>query len=265
MKSNLLINEPPLTVSPTLATVLGLDEAIVIQQLHYWLSNVKNAGRVENGEKWVYNTYEAWQEGNFPFWSVDKIQRVFLKLEKQGIIISAQLDAKSRDMRKFYRIDYDAICALHDAVLRPSNTAKLHDVNGTETTTENTNPIPQDMPIDWYIQNGYEVPDELTRQKQIEEAATGEFESALGFGQLPWDSVHTWQTFKKWVIKIYQAYPDTFRKYAEWRAGKGKYDAMSNKQIRQAPAQFVDTGYPAFMAHTAMSVSPDWQDRSHAL
>jgi len=140
-RSNLLINEPPLTVSPTLATILGLEEAIVIQQLHYWLGNIKNAGRVENGEKWVYNTYEEWQEGNFPFWSVDKIQRLFLKLEKQGVVISAQLDAKSRDMKKFYRINYEAVCAMHDSILRPSIDAKLHDVNGTETTTENNNKL----------------------------------------------------------------------------------------------------------------------------
>lgn len=138
-RSYLLINEPPLTVSPTLAKIIGLDEAIVIQQVHYWLMNTKNAGRVEEGEKWVYNTYEEWQEGNFPFWTADKIQRLFLKLEKQGLIISRQFDAKSRDMTKFYRLAYDEICALHDSVLPPSIDAKLHDVNGTETTTENNN------------------------------------------------------------------------------------------------------------------------------
>lgn len=143
-KSYLLINEPPLTVSPTLASIIGLDEAIVIQQVHYWLMNSKNAGRVEEGEKWVYNTYEEWREGNFPFWSADKIQRLFLKLEKEGLIISRQFDAKNRDMRKFYRLDYDKICALHDSVLPPSIDAKLHDVNGTETTTENNNILKTD-------------------------------------------------------------------------------------------------------------------------
>lgn len=264
-KSYLLINEPPLTVSPTLAKIVGLDEAVVIQQVHYWLMNSKNAGRVEEGEKWVYNTYEEWQEGNFPFWSVDKIQRLFLKLEKQGLIVSRQFDAKNRDMRKFYRLDYDQICAMHDSFLRPSIDAKLHDVNrNTETTTENKE-IPQNMPLDWYIQHDLPVPEGLTRQNQIEAQATGEFESALGFGQLPWDSVTGWQTFKKWVIKIYQNDTQTFRKYAEWRKGSGKYDAMSNKQIRQSPAQFIDTGYPAFMAHTETIEKSDWRDRSHAL
>lgn len=134
-KSYLLINEPPLVVSPRLACVIGLNEALIVQQLHYWLNNPKSEGRIdEEGNKWIYNTYEEWQE-NFPFWSTDKIQRIFLKLEELGVVIARQLDAKKRDMRKFYRIDYDKLCAMDDAILRPSNAAKLHDVNNESETT----------------------------------------------------------------------------------------------------------------------------------
>jgi len=35
--SSLLIAVPPLIVLPTLATLVGLNEAIFLQQLHYWL------------------------------------------------------------------------------------------------------------------------------------------------------------------------------------------------------------------------------------
>lgn len=35
--SNLLLDEPPLQVMPTLATKVGLNESIVLQQIHYWL------------------------------------------------------------------------------------------------------------------------------------------------------------------------------------------------------------------------------------
>lgn len=137
--SKLLINEPPLQVLPSLAVAIGLDEAIALQQLHYWLNNPKSEGRVdESGVKWVYNTYAEWKEKDFPFWSEDKIQRVFLDLEKIGLVISAQLDAKKRDMRKFYRIDYGALCTMDDSFLRPSNAAKSPHVKYelTETTTE---------------------------------------------------------------------------------------------------------------------------------
>lgn len=112
--------------------------------------------------------------------------------------------------------------------------------------------VPENMPLDWYIQHGLPVPEKLTEQNQIEAEATSEFESAMGFGQLPWDSVSQWQTFKKWVVRTYQSEPQAFRQYAEWRRGKGKFTAMSNKQIRQSPAQFIDTGYPDFIAHNTM-------------
>ena len=35
--SPLLINEHPLMVLPSLATAVGLNQAIVLQQVHYWL------------------------------------------------------------------------------------------------------------------------------------------------------------------------------------------------------------------------------------
>ena len=139
-KSHLLIDESPLQVLPSLASAIGLEEAIVLQQLHYWLSNPKNSGhKDEDGNKWVFNTYEQWQEDNFPFWSTTKIQRIFLSLEKSGVIISSQIDAHKHDMRKFYRIDYDILCTMHGADLQPSIVAKLHDDNSMAETTPETN------------------------------------------------------------------------------------------------------------------------------
>ena len=60
----LLISEPPLQVLPSLAKKIGLNEAIVLQQLHYWLDPKRNKNLHENLH-WVYNTYEQWQK-QFP-------------------------------------------------------------------------------------------------------------------------------------------------------------------------------------------------------
>ena len=38
--SRLLLEDEPLVVLPKLATVIGLNEAIILQQLHYWLEKV---------------------------------------------------------------------------------------------------------------------------------------------------------------------------------------------------------------------------------
>ena len=96
--NKLLIPEPPLQILPQLACTIGLNEAIIVQQLHYWSLKAKDG--------WVYNTYEQWHE-QFPFWSVITIKRTFLKLEQDGIVISRQ--GKSTNRKKYYRIDYEKL------------------------------------------------------------------------------------------------------------------------------------------------------------
>lgn len=105
--SKLLINQPPLQVLPDLAVKIGLNEAIILQQLHYWLG--RSANIIED-KKWVYNDYSSWRD-QFPFWSEKTIQRTFLSLEKLGIIISRQFEKHNpnytkRNRRKWYTIDY---------------------------------------------------------------------------------------------------------------------------------------------------------------
>ena len=137
--SKLLIHEPPLQVLPSLAEKIGLNEAIVLQQLHYWIENKKSKGREHNGFKWVFNTYADWQQDNFPFWSIATIQRIFASLEEQKIIVSEQIDKQKHDMTKFYRIAYDELDKLEHTNLVSSKTPHRDDVNkNTETTAKNT-------------------------------------------------------------------------------------------------------------------------------
>lgn len=129
--SKLLINESPLTFQPSLASAIGLNEAIVLQQIHYWLSNSKNKGYEQDGYKWVYNTYKEWQENNFPFWSENTVQRVFASLEEKGLVISIQPMKSKYDRTKYYRIDYPKLDAFDDPKLGCS-------LDESETTTETT-------------------------------------------------------------------------------------------------------------------------------
>ena len=137
--TKLLINEPPLQVLPTLAEIVGLNEAIVIQQLHYLL-NFPNFGVVINGNRWIYFTYEQWREEYFPFWSVRTIQRTFQSLEDKKLVISCQFDKRMYDMRKYYRLNYYQIGTIEGAKMALSEGAKMaHSLKGnTETTTETT-------------------------------------------------------------------------------------------------------------------------------
>lgn len=104
--SHLLIVEPALQLLPSLALAIGLEEAIVLQELHNQINDPENYNwTIENGEKWIFETYEEWRKFSFPFWNTTKIQRIFLNLEKMGLVIS------KKQYMKLYRIDYYALIA----------------------------------------------------------------------------------------------------------------------------------------------------------
>ncbi len=227
-KSHLLINEPPLQVSPTLAAQVGLNEAIVLQQVHYWLVNPKCQGVIDDdGNKWIYNSYEEWQEDNFPFWSVPTIQRVFLSLESKGVLLSAQFWAQKRDMRKFYRINYERLDSLDDIKLMssdhiklmPSITSKRCDVKEeSETTTDKNKSLSGDAPNfkKMTIQEAYKLP-----TLRLYRDATNFFP-----GQAVWEYVHTFilennisksaleKAFKEWKISGFKT--ENVRGILEW-------------------------------------------------
>ena len=108
----LLLDEPPIVVLPSLAKLVGLNESIILQQLHYWLQRSSHA---RDGRLWIYNTYAAWRE-QLPFWSEITIKRTVLKLEKQGLILSENFNKAPMDKTKWYSIDYDAL----DLMVGPS-------------------------------------------------------------------------------------------------------------------------------------------------
>ena len=112
--SKLLIEESPLTFQPSLAVAIGLNEAIVLQQIHYWIKNTKNKGYEQDGYKWVYNTYAEWKESNFPFWSENTIQRTFASLEEKGLVVSIQPMKGKYDRTKYYRIEYTKLEVFYD-------------------------------------------------------------------------------------------------------------------------------------------------------
>lgn len=145
--SNLLLDERPIMVLPKLACEIGLNEAIILQQIHYWLQKSKN---IEAGHKWIYNTYNAWQK-QFPFWSIPTIRRTITSLEKKGVIVTGNFNKAGFDKTKWYRIDYQKLesmsrrCDQNDQTIRSIWTDgadqidQTNTIDYTETTTETTN------------------------------------------------------------------------------------------------------------------------------
>ena len=101
--SRLLINEPALQVLPTLARAIGLNEAIFLQQLHYWISH-KNAPERE-GHRWHYESYPKWLD-QFPFWSLNTLIRIVKKLRKMNLLMARPLNSRSGNQTLWYSINY---------------------------------------------------------------------------------------------------------------------------------------------------------------
>lgn len=115
---SMLFNFRPLVINPELATRIGLNEAIVLQQVNYWI-NDKEQGVIHAGRRWVFNSYESWVK-QFPFWSADTVKRAFTSLVKQGCLDVEQLNKSQHDRTNYYTINHD--CGLlNDAEQVPSS------------------------------------------------------------------------------------------------------------------------------------------------
>ena len=109
-----LFDDSPIVVNTTLANEIGLNEAIVLQQINYWIEINKRAGKnYYDGKYWTYNSIKSWQEKDFKFLSVETVRRVFMKLEKGGFIITGNYNKDPRDKIKWYAINDEKLEELY--------------------------------------------------------------------------------------------------------------------------------------------------------
>lgn len=101
---SLLFATHPLIVNPELAALVGLNEAIVLQQVHYWLKDT-SAGINIDGVRWIYNSAEDWLK-QFPFWSESTVKRAITNLKRKGLLKVEQMGKKNRDMTNYFSINY---------------------------------------------------------------------------------------------------------------------------------------------------------------
>lgn len=173
--NKLLIDDYPIQVLPKLAVEIGLNEAIILQQMHYWLNT---SNHKYDGKKWIYNSYPEWQK-QFPFWSLITIKRAIYSLEKQNLLHIGNYNKAKFDKTKWYSINYQTI----EGMIRPSyqndttsvskrddgvyqnDTTNTRDY--TETTTErNRDDVSQ---VFQYISNNLEIIQSPLKAQQLEE------------------------------------------------------------------------------------------------
>ena len=148
----LLIDDQPLQVLPSLAEAIGLNESLVLQQIHWLLSRSK---KKVSGKYWVFNTYEEWQEKHFRFFSISTIRRTINRLEELNLLISStEFNQMKVDKTKWYTINYEALDNLAIATAKndspsaqneQSNSSKWTDTSAQNEQTNNQE-IPQETP-----------------------------------------------------------------------------------------------------------------------
>ncbi len=138
-ESNLLIDRDTLIILPRLAAHIGLNEAIILQQVFYWLGGDRKP-HVRDGRRWVYNTYEGWR-GQFPFWSERTVRRTIRDLEELGLLESAFFsdhpENRHLDHTKWYTIDFDRLAAFESVIPHgQSNAAESVQVSPLQAAKE---------------------------------------------------------------------------------------------------------------------------------
>ena len=110
---NIFYNEKPLVVNPELACLIGLNESIILQQLHYWIKMNRETGRnFHDGHYWTYGTVQEYRDRDFKFWSYETVKRVFKVLEQRGLVITGNYNKARMDRTKWYAINYPLIDGL---------------------------------------------------------------------------------------------------------------------------------------------------------
>ena len=142
--SKLLIEENPLILLPNLAKEIGLHEAIIIQQLHYWIEHKGPDGRrygtLRDKMRWIRNTVSDWQKSNFCFLSESQIYRALKSLEDRELILSRKdLNKLGYDRTKWYTIDY-AILRQREMDFTPARNGFYASEDTIPETTSETKP-----------------------------------------------------------------------------------------------------------------------------
>lgn len=108
--ANILFNIEPKVINTELACLIGLNEAIVLQQLHYWIEkNKATAINYHDGHYWTYGTVQEYRDRDFRFWSFDTVKRTLTKLTSLGFLLQGNYNKMKMDQTKWYAIDYSAL------------------------------------------------------------------------------------------------------------------------------------------------------------
>jgi hypothetical protein len=95
--------------SVEVATLFGVDEAILIENFRFWIAKNRANGRhFYDGHFWTYNSSKAMAE-LFPYWSAKQIERILSKLKVAGVLKVGHYSQNAYDRTNWYTVLEDAL------------------------------------------------------------------------------------------------------------------------------------------------------------
>lgn len=94
---------------PEIAVQYGVNEAIFIQNLRYWLQfNQANEKHFYDGRYWTYNSQKAFSQ-LFPYWSPRQVRHIVDKLKQEGVIEIGFWNEDKTDRTQWYTLRQDLL------------------------------------------------------------------------------------------------------------------------------------------------------------
>jgi hypothetical protein len=256
-----LIPEKPLVISPSLAATIGLEEAVMLQQLHDRSRYEKP--RLENGYRWFSLDLVALHE-LFPFWQAGEVQRVAGNLRDQGILLLGG-EVLLSSGRLDFALNEKVVAAVEDAAAgerveaHHKPTVQQHFPAGRESGSETAIVGPHKMFADWQ-------PDpEIIRQIERYGISGGFINDMLPEFVSYWlergEAHHSWGArYLKWVVRKWREEETLFaaRQQASslgesWQPSE---DAMEILQQAGIQPDFARDAIPEFVLY--------WRERGES-
>jgi len=134
-------------INTELAEKIGLEESVMVMQLHYWLTKCP---KHKDQRDWIYNTLEDWYD-QFKYWSYSKVRRIVKSLESSGVIISEKRNVYLGNHTKWYTINYEL---LNDTTgVNLLSQSSINDVNKNFTNFKMNKSFVQNEQIYIYTKN----------------------------------------------------------------------------------------------------------------
>lgn len=105
-----------------IAAEYGVDEAVFIHNLYWWIrKNEANGRHFYDGKSWTYNSMQAFTD-MFPFWTKKQVRRIIDKLRDCGVLIVGTFNDNRFDHTQWYALS-DEIYERYSVPKRDASTS----------------------------------------------------------------------------------------------------------------------------------------------